>query len=83
MKKTILLLIILASAQLIYAWPGGSGGGTAGPGQNTASGTSGTDNNDLVPIDGGVVTMTALAIGYGVRQARQRKEEKNNDNGAV
>jgi hypothetical protein len=41
-----------------------------------------TTNVDT-PVDGGIVTVTALAIGYGVRQARKRKEDKNNENGAV
>lgn len=58
------------------AWPGGSGSGpSGGPGfNNTVEDT---------PVDGGIVTVTALAIGYGVRQARKRKEDKNNENGAV
>lgn len=84
MKKIFLTLIILTLSKIALAWPGGSGGtGTAGPGMDTHTGTTTSDNNDLVPVDGGIISITALAIGYGVRQTRKRKEEKNNENGAV
>jgi hypothetical protein len=79
MKKIVLYITAILLSQLVYAWPGGS---TGGPGMNKNDGTN-TGNRDIVPVDGGIVTVTALAIGYGVRQARKRKEEKNNDNGAV
>ncbi len=79
MKKIFLYLCVLISSQVIYAWPGG----TAGPGMNTNEGTGSGDNRDLVPVDGGIITVTALAIGYGVRQARKKKEDNNTDNGAI
>ncbi len=75
MKKiisvTYLFFLLIAP---VLAWPGTGG---SGPAFN--------DNGQTIdtPVDGGIVTVTALAIGYGVRQARKRKEEKNNDNGAV
>lgn len=75
MKKTIIFILIAGFAIIpAVAWPGGGPSG-GGPGfQNEVPDA---------PVDGGIVTVTALAIGYGVRQARKRKEEKNNDNGAV
>jgi ABC-type Co2+ transport system permease subunit len=81
MKKSLIffvsIFIFIAPA---LSWPGSSGtGGTptgGGPGFNNTL-------DDSTPVDGGIVTVTALAIGYGVRQAKKRKEEKNNDNGAV
>ncbi len=61
----------------VFSWPGGSGSGpSGGPGFSN-------EVSDNTPVDGGIVTVTALAIGYGVRQARKRKEEKNNDNDAI
>lgn len=80
MKNYIIYIFVLLFSHAVYAWPGGSAGG---PGMNSNSGTTASTSRDLVPVDGGIVTVTALAIGYGVRQARKRKEEKNNDNGAV
>jgi hypothetical protein len=81
MKKLIILSAsIFLFVSPILAWPGSSGsGGTptgGGPGFNNSI-------DDSSPVDGGIVTVTALAIGYGVRQARKRKEDKNNENGAV
>ncbi|MFM1795029.1 MAG: hypothetical protein RL642_1414 [Bacteroidota bacterium] len=78
MKKIISLtyLVLLLFAPVL-AWPGGTSGPSGGPGFNDNGQTLDT------PVDGGIVTVTALAIGYGVRQARKRKEDKNNDNGAV
>jgi ABC-type Co2+ transport system permease subunit len=80
MKKSLLffvaIFIFIAPA---FSWPGGSSSSSptgGGPGFNNSL-------DDAAPVDGGIVTVTALAIGYGVRQARKRKEEKNNDNGAV
>lgn len=69
--KKIILFILISSAYFtqIFAWPGTTGG--SGPGFDNRV-------NDT-PVDGGIVTVTALAIGYGVRQARKRKEEKNEE----
>lgn len=77
MKKYISSIVfILFSSLPLFSWPGATGS-TSGPGFND-------DTQSLdTPVDGGIVTVTALAIGYGVRQARKRKEEKNNDKGAV
>lgn len=69
---------MISTFPLFAAWPednnsnpnGGNGPGFGNKVEDT-------------PVDGGIVTVAALAIGYGVRQARKRKEEKNNDNGAV
>ena len=85
MKKIFLYLVVLIASQLVYAWPGGSApsGSSGGPGMNQNDGTSTSNNRDLVPVDGGIITVTALAIGYGVRQARKKKEDSNTDNGAV
>jgi hypothetical protein len=72
--------IIFFCASLLYispvlSWPGTSGTGGGGPGFDNQV-------NDT-PVDGGIVTVTALAIGYGVRQARKKKQDQNNDQGAV
>lgn len=81
MKKIIILSITLISAAGLYAWPGSSS--TGGPGfdgdqgtNNTHTGASGTENLDT-PVDGGIFTMTALAIGYGVKRSRRKKENKS------
>lgn len=78
MKKIIVTIsAVFIFTSSLLAWPGGSSGpSSGGPGFNNT-------RDDSTPVDGGIVTVTALAIGYGVRQARKRKEEKNNDNGAV
>ncbi len=80
MKKLVVYLFVLIASQVLHAWPGSTAGG---PGMNDNSGTSSGDNRDLVPVDGGIITVTALAIGYGARQARKKKEDNNADNGAV
>ncbi len=74
MKKFQTLLAIIMLSAPLFAWPGG---GSAGSGPGFAD-----DVNDT-PVDGGIVTVTALAIGYFVRQARKKKQDQNNDQGAV
>lgn len=77
MKRLLFsILIIVCYAMPLYSWPGPTGG-TSGPGWD--DNTSKVD----VPVDGGIITVTALAIGYGVRQARKKKDDSNTDNGAV
>jgi hypothetical protein len=75
MKKTIIFILTIGFIIIpTFAWPGGGPSG-GGPGfQNEVPDA---------PVDGGIVTITALAIGYGVRQARKKKEDQNNDQGAV
>lgn len=80
MKKIALYIAVLLFSQLVYAWPGGT---ASGPGMNQNDGTGSGNNRDIVPVDGGIVTVTALAIGYGVRQARKKKEGQNNDQGTI
>jgi hypothetical protein len=82
MKKIILTAYVIVSILPVMAWPGSSSNGGPGFSGDQGTGSTGTTNVDT-PVDGGILTVTALAIGYGVRQARKRKEEKNNDNGAV
>lgn len=77
MKKSLsIIAAILMFVQPVLSWPGGSGSGpTGGPGF--------TNDVSDTPVDGGIVTVTALAIGYGVRQARKKKEEQNNNQGTI
>lgn len=75
MKKLQTIIAIFLLSSPLFAWPGSSGSAGSGPG-------FADDTND-VPVDGGIITVTALAIGYGVRQARKKKDDNNTDNGAV
>lgn len=82
MKKIIILSITLISVVGLYAWPGGPGFNDDAGTNNAHTGASGTENLDT-PVDGGIFTMTALAIGYGVRQSRKRKEEKDKEDSVL
>ena len=53
----------------------GPAGGAFGSGEETGSTL---DTNTYVPIDGGIVTVTGLAIGYGLKQRRKRRNQKYN-----
>lgn len=80
MKKIILTAYVVLNILPVLAWPGSSSNG--GPGFSGDQGTT-TGNSVDTPVDGGIISVTALAIGYGVRQARKKKEDNNTDNGAV
>lgn len=51
----------------------GPAGGAFGSGEET-----GSTLDTYVPIDGGIVTVTGLAIGYGLKQRRKRRNQKYN-----
>jgi hypothetical protein len=51
----------------------GPAGGAFGSGAE-----SGETLDTYVPIDGGIVTVTGLAIGYGLKQRRKRRNQKYN-----
>ena len=73
MKKNILkftlLVVILLSTQFLLADPGtppGFGPGGPGPG-------SGPGGPPGFPIDGGVLLLSAVAFGYGIKKIKDSK----------
>ena len=51
---------------------------SAQPGGGSFDGGEAGGSDTYVPIDGGIVTVTGLAIGYGLKQRRKRRNQKNN-----
>jgi hypothetical protein len=79
MKKLAIKIFVFFFIGIWFGLPlfAAIGDGPAG-GAFSAGEESGGTLDTYVPIDGGIVTVTGLAIGYGLKQRRKRRNQKNN-----